>query len=305
MAAILSRTIRLTWTLNCKILATDFASDNLIKAMESTSCFIGKEDNHNGILVDSTKEPCSADDVVNRLRASLTDWSKNNKKTVWFRVERNDADWIPLLVKEGFLFHHVKEQFVTLYRCLTSDKNIPPYAHTNLGVGGFVINDKTNEVLVIKENYSNKAANRATRWKLPGGYVEPGENIPEAVEREVFEETGIKAKFKSLVGFRHAHNYAFGCSDIYFVARLVPETLQINKCTQEIAEAVWMKLEDYANSPDVYRLNRFIAKKMIELLNSNTEIGLVNGERPNSTEPIWIYVITNQDDKKDLSPVRN
>lgn len=106
--------------------------------------------------------------------ASLTDWSKNKKKTVWFRVEKNDADWIPLLVKEGFLFHHVKEQFVTLYRCLTSDKNIPPYAHTNLGVGGFVINDKTNEVLVIKENYSNKAANKATRWKLPGGYVEPG-----------------------------------------------------------------------------------------------------------------------------------
>lgn len=71
MAAILSRRIRLTWTLNCKILASDFGSDNLIKAMESTSCFIGKEDNHNGILVDSTKEPCSVDDVVNRLRGIL------------------------------------------------------------------------------------------------------------------------------------------------------------------------------------------------------------------------------------------
>ncbi|XP_057332918.1 uncharacterized protein LOC130672382 [Microplitis mediator] len=302
MAGILSRTIRFPWTLSSRLLIAEYTSENIIKVMESTNCFIGKEDHHNGVLVDSTKEPCTADLVVNRLRASLTEWTKNNKKTVWFRVERNDADWIPLLVKEGFLFHHVKEQYVTLYRCLTSDKNIPPYAHTNLGVGGFVINDDTNEVLVIKEKYS---AHKSAKWKLPGGYVEPGENIPEAVEREVFEETGIRAKFKSLVGFRHAHGYAFGCSDIYFVARLVPETLEIKKCTQEISECVWMKLEDYANSQDVYRLNRFIANKMIELLNSKTEIGLVNGERPNSTDPIWIYVITNDNDKKDLPPIRN
>lgn len=61
-----------------------------------------------------------------------------------------------------------------LYRCLTTDHDIPPYAHTNLGVGAFVINDKTNEVLVIKEKYSNAAANATTRWKLPGGHVEPG-----------------------------------------------------------------------------------------------------------------------------------
>lgn len=72
-----------------------------------------------------------------------------------------------------------------------------------------------------------------------------GENIPEAVEREVFEETGIRAKFKSLVGFRHAHGYAFGCSDIYFVARLIPETLEIKKCSQEISECVWMKVINY------------------------------------------------------------
>lgn len=69
-----------------------------------------------------------------------------------------------------------------------------------------------------------------------------GECIPDAAEREVFEETGIRAKFKSLVGFRHAHNYNFGCSDIYMVARLIPETFDVRKCDTEILECTWMKV---------------------------------------------------------------
>ncbi len=35
-------------------------------------------------------------------------------------------------------------------------------------------------------------------WKLPGGLVETGETIEEAVLREVWEETGVKCKFKGI-----------------------------------------------------------------------------------------------------------
>lgn len=57
-----------------------------------------------------------------------------------------------------------------LYRWLPKQErcNIPPYAHTSVGVGGVVINDK-NEVLVVSEKYR-----LFEHWKLPGGYVEPG-----------------------------------------------------------------------------------------------------------------------------------
>lgn len=78
-----------------------------------------------------------------------------------------------------------------------------------------------------------------------------GENIPQAAERELFEETGVKAKFKSLVGFRHAHNYAFGCSDIYMVARMVPETLEIKKCEREVSECMWMKVNEFIQMKNV------------------------------------------------------
>jgi ADP-ribose pyrophosphatase YjhB (NUDIX family) len=37
-------------------------------------------------------------------------------------------------------------------------------------------------------------------WGLPGGYVEPGESVSEAVAREVLEETGVRIEPGRLVG---------------------------------------------------------------------------------------------------------
>lgn len=102
---------------------------------------------------------------------SLEQWTKDKKRAVWFRVHIPNTEWVPILTGQGFIFHHAKEEYVMLYRWLPNDEecNIPKYAHTFLGVGAFVFNKDTNEILVIKEKY---ALNKA--WKLPGGYVEPG-----------------------------------------------------------------------------------------------------------------------------------
>lgn len=68
------------------------------------------------------------------------------------------------------------------------------------------------------------------------------ENLGEAVEREVLEETGITAKFKCLLGFRHLQNYNFGCADMYFLAHLTPLSQNIKIDQLEISECVWMSV---------------------------------------------------------------
>ena len=52
-----------------------------------------------------------------------------------------------MLVNEGFKYHHARDEYVMMYKWLPTDEtvNIPPYAHTMLGVGALVIN-KNNEV---------------------------------------------------------------------------------------------------------------------------------------------------------------
>lgn len=44
---------------------------NTVKMDSLEDCFIGKEDNHNGIIVDSIREPCSADVISKRLRGII------------------------------------------------------------------------------------------------------------------------------------------------------------------------------------------------------------------------------------------
>lgn len=57
-----------------------------------------------------------------------------------------------------------------MYKWLPTDcpVNLPPACHTNLGVGGLVLNDK-HQMLVVVEKHTE-----VPHWKLPGGYVERG-----------------------------------------------------------------------------------------------------------------------------------
>jgi len=50
---------------------------------------------------------------------------------------------------------------------------------------GIVINEK-NEILMVKTHHGG--------WVFPGGQVEVGENLIDAVKREIMEETGVEAE---------------------------------------------------------------------------------------------------------------
>ena len=68
------------------------------------------------------------------------------------------------------------------------------YKSPKLTVDGALIEDK--KILLIKrknEPFKNK-------WALPGGFVEYGETVENAVKREVFEETGLITDILELIG---------------------------------------------------------------------------------------------------------
>ncbi|NPV92962.1 MAG: NUDIX domain-containing protein [Firmicutes bacterium] len=69
-------------------------------------------------------------------------------------------------------------------------------AKTVLGVGGVVVRD--GRVLMVQHNYGELDG----CWLLPGGHVQEEENLDAAVEREVLEETSIRAKALGVVAVR-------------------------------------------------------------------------------------------------------
>lgn len=91
----------------------------------------------------------------------------------------------------------------------------------------------------------------------------------DAVIREVAEETGIQTKFDSLVCVRHALggpnriSFGFGCSDLYFVIALKPDSHEITKCEREIARCEWMDFDKYLAHPNVHQMNRLFLQTFI------------------------------------------
>ncbi|EZA56407.1 hypothetical protein DMN91_009843 [Ooceraea biroi] len=253
--------------------------------------FKGHNDHYNGITIDSAEEDCDNKIFIQRLKDSLEQWSKDRKRAIWFRVHIPHAEWVPILTKMGFVFHHAKEEYVMLYRWLPIDEecNVPKYAHTFLGVGAFVFNKDTNEILVIKEKYILNKAN----WKLPGGYVEPGENIEAAAKREVLEETGIQADFKCLISFRHGHDYFFGCSDMYMIAYLTPQNFEIERCKREISECRWMKLNEFMQHPEVHANNKTLVTKTVDFLRHQMGMVVNYGTHPVTKKQICVYSVEN------------
>lgn len=92
------------------------------------------------------------------------------------------------------------------------------------------------------KKYSNEWLGR---WKCPGGQVDTGETLGEAVVREIFEETGIKSEFEGILSFSEFSRTKFGKNDLYFLCLVRPTSFEINACENEIADCQWMDVEEY------------------------------------------------------------
>lgn len=213
-----------------------------------------------GIELDSAALPHEPDEFRTRLTASLREWKREAFKVVWISIPIERAELIPVATRAGFSFHHSGADYLLLTKRLEADALIPEYATHYIGAGGVAINSR-DELLVVSELHRRS---ESPHYKLPGGALHPGEHIAACVQREVFEETGVRTKFEKLVCFRHWHGYRYDKSDIYFVCRLSPLSEDIAIQADEIEECRWLPISEYLSSDSVSTFNKHIVKAAIE-----------------------------------------
>ncbi|MFQ5418879.1 MAG: NUDIX domain-containing protein [Anaerolineae bacterium] len=61
-----------------------------------------------------------------------------------------------------------------------------------IGCSATVFDETKQKMLLVRRTDNG-------RWAVPGGYMEPGESVAEACEREVWEETGLSVRVKRLI----------------------------------------------------------------------------------------------------------
>lgn len=61
-------------------------------------------------------------------------------------------------------------------------------------------------------------------WEFPGGQVEVGETLPQALKREIFEESGVEVEIKRLVGIHSNISVRKGYNGVETIPTIVNMT---------------------------------------------------------------------------------
>jgi 8-oxo-dGTP diphosphatase len=95
-----------------------------------------------------------------------------------------------------------------------------------VGVSGVVLNER-DELLLLRHRFRESHA-----WELPGGFVERGETLDDALRRELREETGFEI---DIVDHISTHISRVRHVDVSYLARIQSGALHVE--SQEILDA--------------------------------------------------------------------
>lgn len=124
------------------------------------------------------------------------------------------------------------------------------------GVKAFIVHE--GKILVIKERVERNGE-KVIIHDLPGGGIELGETLKEALEREMMEEVGLKIEIEHPVG---GWDFMKGNTEegvhivcLGYQCRLVGEPkidMTNNPANEDIFDALWMSKDELLNSEEIF-----------------------------------------------------
>ena len=102
----------------------------------------------------------------------------------------------------------------------------------------------------------------AGEWSVPGGRVERGETVHEAVVRETYEETGLEVVVDRFLGWVERIDDAYHYVILDFAATVLDPT-QPPRAGDDAAEAAWVPFGDVADLALVVGLYEFLRDQQV------------------------------------------
>jgi len=108
-------------------------------------------------------------------------------------------------------------------------------------VGALIFNPEGKILLIKSHKWRDK-------YVIPGGHIEVGEKIEDALKREIKEETGLDIYGIAFIGFQEfIHDDAFWKPERHFIFldyACKTDSSEVKLDSKEAQEYLWIKLED-------------------------------------------------------------
>jgi 8-oxo-dGTP diphosphatase len=129
-------------------------------------------------------------------------------------------------------------------------ESVPGPARPEVCVGAVAVDD--GRILLIRRGRGPAAGS----WSVPGGRVEWGETLAEAVLRELAEETGLEGVCDELIGW--VERIGDGHHHVILDFRVTVLEADDPVAGDDAAEAAWVSLDDIAGLALVDGLAEFL-----------------------------------------------
>ena len=142
---------------------------------------------------------------------------------------------------------------------MESSREYPRYAV--VGVGAVVVKD--GKVLLIKRGYPPAKG----MWAIPGGVVEAGERLAEAVVRELEEETGLRGRPAGVIHVDEVIVREGSSVKYHYVLLdfLIDDVAGIPRPGGDAVEVSWFNLCEIPERDDVTSATKRLARRLIDL----------------------------------------